>query len=312
MLRSMNSAISGMQAFEQQLDVVGNNIANVNTTGFKAGSTEFEDMLSQNMGSGSQPQMTTPPPASTPILGGTNPIQIGLGVKVAAIDTNFTQGADQTTGVTTNVAINGTGLFTVSQDNGKNLLYTREGDFSLDSQGNLVLPNGAVAMGVMAYTGAVATVPGTIATAPATGQQVNLNNYFANYAAGKPLGGGVTLSASPALTIGTDGSLTVTDSAGNRDMIGYLALMTPPNPSGLAKVGGSLYQTSANSGTPVYQTAGTNNSGTIQAGALEASNVDLTVEFSNMIVAQRGFDANSHMIGTDNAILNDIVNLKNG
>jgi flagellar hook protein FlgE len=113
------------------------------------------------------------------------------------------------------------------------------------------------------------------------------------------------------LTIGEDGSLNVTDSAGNRVIIGYLSMATFANPSGLMRAGDSLFQASSNSGTPTYQVAGTNGSGTLMSGTLEGSNVDLTQEFANMIVAQNGFAANSHMIGTDNTVLQDIVNLKN-
>ncbi|MCL6442025.1 MAG: flagellar hook-basal body complex protein [Alicyclobacillus sp.] len=307
MLRSMYSAVSGMQGFQTQLDVIGNNIANVETVGFKAGRVDFADVLSQTMSGGSAPGTVTVGGVSQP-MGGTNPQQIGLGVKVAAIDTLFTQGATQTTGVNTDLAINGDGLFVVTRDGGQTYNYTRAGDFSVDANGNLVLPNGAVAMGYKsaAPSAKIDATPG----ADKNLQPVNLKNFLP------------TVSASPDLQIGPDGSLTVTDNTGTRQLIGYLVLATPPNPAGMERVGDNLFAVSPDSGVPTvpgaanttttyFQTPEQNNSGYLQSGALEMSNVDLTTEFTNMIVAQRAFDATSHVIGTDNAILNDIVNLKN-
>jgi flagellar hook protein FlgE len=155
MLRSMNSAISGMQAFQTDLDVVGNNIANVNTVGFKSGRVDFSNMLSQTVSGASAPSTTTG-------LGGVNAQQVGLGVQVGGIQSLFTQGSDQSTGNATDLAINGSGLFVVSPNSTipnplpspgpvattmGTLAYTRAGDFSVDANNNLVLPNGYVAMG---------------------------------------------------------------------------------------------------------------------------------------------------------------------
>jgi flagellar hook protein FlgE len=287
MLRSMYSAISGMQGFATKLDVIGNNIANVNTVGFKASRVDFSDVLSQTMSGGSAPSNA---------MGGTNPQQIGLGVKVSAIDTLFTQGANQSTGVNTDVMVNGSGLFVVTPDGGTTKYYTRAGNFTIDSKNNLVLPNGMVAMGV----------------APAdknspTGKLVPINLDSLAQAANPK----ITLSASPDVQIGPDGSISVTDSNGNRQTLAYMVLGTVSNYGGLEKVGDSLYQVSNNSGTVNYYTPGNNNTGQLSAGYLEMSNVDLTREFTEMIVAQRGFDANSKIIGTANAILQDVVNLKN-
>jgi len=293
MLRSMYSAISGMQAFETKLDVVGNNIANVNTTGFKAGRADFNDVLSQTMSGGSSPNVTTGG-------GGTNPQQIGLGVKTAAIETLFTQGADQTTGNPTDLSINGAGLFVVSPNPSSTspaptLYYARAGDFTVDSAGNLVLPDGMVAMGVKPTASGTAPVPPF-----ATTSLVPINVV------------GTGISDNPDVQIGPDGGVSVTTTTGARSVIAYVSLASVSNPGGMQKMGDSLYQVSNNSGTATYTTPGVNNAGSLQSGALEMSNVDLTREFTEMIVAQRGFDANSKMIGTDNAILQDIVNLKNG
>ncbi|MCF8564760.1 flagellar hook-basal body complex protein [Alicyclobacillus tolerans] len=309
MLRSMNSAISGMQAFQTMLDVVGNNIANVNTVGFKSSSTNFSDILSQTIAGGNGP--------TTGGIGGTNPQQVGLGVKVAAIQTQFTQGADQTTGNPTDLAINGSGLFIVSPGNTTPsytsststwgtapssqptpLYYTRAGDFTVDSNNNLVLPNGM-------------TVVGTpVGSSPSPSlQSVNLDYFMHLYNTAN--GTSLTLSSSPDVQIGSDGSISVTASDGNRYTIGHLMLANFANPAGLAKAGDSMYSAASNSGAPVYNQPQSNNAGSLMAGALEMSNVDLTQEMSNMIVAENGFAANSHIIGTDNTILNDVMNMKN-
>jgi flagellar hook protein FlgE len=335
----MYSAISGMQGFAAKLDVIGNNIANVNTVGFKSSRVDFSDILSQTITGGSAPSNA---------LGGTNPQQVGLGVKVSGIDMLFTQGADQFTGNNLDLAINGDGLFVVSR--GGHEYYTRAGNFTLDKSHNLTLPNGAIAQGygyVNKVVGGVSTsVLDTSSTLP-----MNLDSLLSNYVSslkntsdgtytyGAPGAGNTiavtagpagvksrqfTLASSPDLQIGPDGSLTVTvtvqdlDASNNvlststqRINIGNLALATFPNPAGLLKVGDSLYDVSNNSGKVTYNLPGQNNTGTVQAGFLEMSNVDLTREFTEMIVAQRGFDANSKIIGTANAILQDIVNLKN-
>ncbi|QQE80811.1 flagellar hook-basal body complex protein [Alicyclobacillus sp. SO9] len=316
MLRSMYSAISGMNAFQTQLDVIGNNIANVNTTGYKTARTDFADVLSQTQSAGSAPALN--PGSNTYVSGGTNPNQVGLGVKVSATQTLFTQGADQSTGVPTDLAINGGGLFTVSRAG--QTYYTRAGDFSVDKSGNLVLPNGAIAQGVYGQT---APVNGTINSANL--HNVNLGKMVASYATAQ---GGYstgtqypqyTLASSPDVQIGADGSINATvDSQATagapvtqqRVTLGYMALGTVSNPSGLSKMGDSLYAISNNSGNPTFHTPGTGNTGQVESGYLEMSNVDLTRQLTNMITAQQAFSANSKVIGTDTLILNDLSNLR--
>ncbi|MBX5436054.1 MAG: flagellar hook-basal body complex protein [Alicyclobacillaceae bacterium] len=318
MLRCMYSAISGMQAFETKLDVVGNNIANVNTTGFKSSRADFGDMLSQTLSASSSPVAQAG--ANPYTIGGVNPSQVGLGVKVAAVQTLFTQGADQPTGNPTDLAVNGQGLFAVTRDGGQTVLLTRAGDFTVDENNNLVLPDGSIALGFDAtstLSGSGGNVNGLSNGSTANpGQlvEVNLTKMLTNYNTTKATN--YALSANPDVQISQDGSISVVvvDPATNNALrltIGHLALATVSNPSGLERVGDNLFTVSNNSGPPTYQTPGWNESGTLMSGALEMSNVDLTREFTEMIVAQRGFDANSHVIGTANAILNDIVNLKN-
>lgn len=304
MLRSMYAAVSGMQAFETKLDVVGNNIANVNTTGFKASRVDFSDLMSQVMSGATAPTASA---SSTTGLGGSNPMQVGLGVQVAATPLLFTQGADENTGNPLDCAINGDGFFIVSPDGQTtDLYYTRAGNFTVDGAGNLML-NGMRVMGFSASssggTGSPSLVP------------INLNALLSSAGGGGSGSGGSstpTQLGAADLTIGSDGSLTVTLPDGSTQTVGYIALQRFTNPQGLEKVGNSLYANTVNAGMmsqPVKPRDG--GAGELAPGMLEMSNVDLTREFTEMIIAQRGFDANSKVIGTDNAILNDIVNLKN-
>ncbi|MGC6397831.1 MAG: flagellar hook protein FlgE [Ilumatobacteraceae bacterium] len=138
MIRSMFSAVSGLRAHRTMLDVVGNNIANSSTAGFKSSSTVFEDVLSEtvrNVGAGAEDGTT----------GGTNPSQIGLGVAVSRISTNFSQGALQSTGRQLDFAIRGDGFFVA--EGGGERSYTRAGSMSLDAQGRLVAPGGELVQG---------------------------------------------------------------------------------------------------------------------------------------------------------------------
>lgn len=140
MMRSLYSGVSGLQNHQTRMDVIGNNISNVNTVGFKRGRVNFQDMISQQMSGAAKP---------TEELGGVNPKEVGLGMTVAAIDNIFTQGNLQSTGVSTDIAIQGNGFFVLKS--GEESFYTRNGAFSLDSNGTLVNPaNGMRVQGWMA------------------------------------------------------------------------------------------------------------------------------------------------------------------
>ncbi|MDB4868478.1 MAG: flagellar hook-basal body complex protein [Cohnella sp.] len=272
MLRSMYSGVSGMRGFQAKLDVIGNNIANVNTTGFKAGRVMFKDILSQSMSG-----VTAPVAGSN---GGVNAKQVGLGVSVSAIDTIHTPGSAMTTNVPLDLRIDGDGFFVVTPTDGGPQYLTRAGNFSLDAERQLVNSDGMLV--VAAGGGVVPQLDDTIKS----------------------------------FTIGQDGQIVSVDEAGNAVPSGiFIGIAKVVNPGGLEKVGGNLYRVTPNAnpgGTleAVQANDSTLGTGAVISGELEMSNVDLTNEFTEMIVAQRGFQANSKIITTSDEILQTIVNLK--
>ena len=136
MMRSLYSGVSGLKNHQTRMDVVGNNISNVNTTGFKSSRVTFSDTLSQTLSGASAPAET---------IGGTNPKQIGLGSSVSSIDTLFTDGSVQNTGKNTDLCLSGNGLFVVT--NGSEKYYTRNGAFEFDAKGNFVMPGSGMFVG---------------------------------------------------------------------------------------------------------------------------------------------------------------------
>lgn len=264
MMRSLYSGVSGLQSHQTKMDVVSNNIANVNTVGFKKSQTVFQDMLSQTIAAATAADTS----------GGRNAQQIGTGVKVGAINVITTQGAIYSTGSSTDIMIQGEGYFMVTDGN-DNQFYTRAGSFTLDNEGNLV--NGA----------------GMI-LCDDSGDPIQIDDYSGN------------------INIAANGTITYTDADGEPQEYGsQIGLTTFPNPAGLTKVGGSLYTVSAASGDP-NDTAipGEEGTGTLCSSALEMSNVDLSSEFVDMIVAQRGFQANSKSIQTSDEMLQELMTLK--
>ena len=157
MIRSMFSAISGLRSHQSMMDVVSNNISNVNTSGFKSSSTVFEDVLNQSVRGAGQATATT---------GGTNPSSIGLGVKVGAINTNFTQGSLQRTGRATDFAIQGDGFFVAQNPDGRE--YTRAGSFNVDALGRIVTNGGGFVQGWQADSTGNVTTTAPIGMPPPT------------------------------------------------------------------------------------------------------------------------------------------------
>jgi len=462
MMRSLYAGVSGLQNHQTRMDVIGNNISNVNTTGFKRGRVDFQDMISQQLSGASRP---------TEEVGGINPKEVGLGMSVAAIDTIFNQGNLQTTGISTDIAIEGNGFFVMK--NGDETFYTRAGVFGVDSNGTLVNPaNGLRVQGWMAETVNGTQVVRTSATPtdltipigqkdpPHATENVhyfcNLNkntpeitdpndqlqvvngtwqtefdiydSYGNNHqlqmnfqkVVGNPNQWTVTVNVDPAAEVATDtrvgfgttdgvtntytlnfdnmGTLqSITDSAGNVSnpdgeiilqasytvpnsnpdaggnpyrqtfnlnlgtigsmentitqsasasstkanyqdgyklgyldnfsvgqdgtitgvysngstrTIGKIAMASFINQGGLNKEGDTLFAQSINSGTANVGESGTAGKGKLLAGTLEMSNVDLTEQLTDMIVTQRGFEANSKTIQTGDSMLETVLSLK--
>ncbi|QIA26939.1 flagellar hook protein FlgE [Thermaerobacter sp. PB12/4term] len=405
MMRSLYAGISGLQNHQLRMDVVGNNIANVNTVGYKSSRVTFKELFNQTLRGASAP--------AGPARGGTNPIQIGLGTALGGIDVIHQAGNPQVTGVVTDMAIQGDGFF-VLQDATGGYAYTRAGDFRLDAEGYLVNADGLRVLGWQAQGGVLPArdalnlgavrVPVDLAvpaqastrvtwssnldaTAPTSSpltQAIDVYDSLGNShtliftftrtgpnqwswdaaAAADPvtsLGSGtLTFSSAGLLTAGSpgtvnfnppgadpmtltvdfagltqyagpstaeatadgypagqltsfsvdaSGTITGTFSNGMTQPIAQVALAAFANPAGLLR-DGNLYWESNNSGVARIGEAGIGGRGSITPGALEMSNVDLSREFVDMIVTQRGFQANSRVITTSDEMLQELVNLK--
>lgn len=320
MLRSMYSAVSGLRNHQIMLDVVGNNIANVNTFGYKTGRAVFEDNLSQIVRGSSAPVAAN---GGAPGVGGINPAQIGLGVRLGAITNIFSQGGLQVTNQTTDVAIQGDGFFLVDKA-GANF-YTRNGAFNFDTDGNLVTSNGSYVLGYQYVAGPAAVsgtawdpAPNILSDTPGTTAptRVRLPNQLAADGVGDwaTYMGGTNSAGDPiameAFQINPDGTLVGTFNDGTKRKFGQLALTTFNNPPGLEKAGGSMYRATNNSGLPQTGVPAKDGRGTVESGTLEMSNVDLAQEFTQLIVAQRGFQANSKVVTTSDEVLNDLIQMK--
>lgn len=312
MLRSMYSGISGMKNFQTKLDVIGNNIANVNTYGFKKGRVVFKDMMSQTVSGASGPTNTR---------GGVNPKQVGLGSQLSTIDTIFEGGSTQTTNRVLDLAIAGDGFFQVAtSDTGKttfsDIEYTRAGNFYMDEDGYLVNADGKFVVGFAAATTTSGTPAVTTYPSPDDIGNPNTETFTftptptysnTNEALYRPI---KVPTDAQSMSISKDGAITFVDAGGTLRWAGKLILAKFPNTGGLEKTGSNMYQASNNSGTPVLNFAGESGIGTTESGFLEMSNVDLSEEFTEMITAQRGFQANSRIITTSDEILQELVNLK--
>ena len=283
MMRGMFAAISGLAVHQTMLDVTANNIANVNTIGYKSERTSFEDALSQLQKGAASPTATS---------GGTDAEQIGLGVRLGSINNVMTGGAVQTTGNPYDVAIQGEGFFRVVADPttlgaaGASYMYTRAGNFTTDANGDLVTNDGDYVVGFKL------DVNGNPLTGAANETKITI-----------PAG-------SQSVTIAQNGTVSVTDSAGAVTKVAVISLASFPNDAGLVRVGGNNWTASNNSGVETANIAGTNGLGTLTPGAVEMSNVNLAQEFTNMITAERGFQANSRVISTADEMLQELVNLK--
>jgi len=289
MMRSLYSGVTGLKNHQTKMDVIGNNIANVNTAGFKASRVVFQDIYSQTV---------APASAGNGSTGGTNPQQVGLGVQLATIDVLNTPSSSQYTGNSLDLAIDGDGYFVI-QDGTSNT-YTRAGNFYTDSNNYLVDSNGNFVMGYEADTSGNlvyrdatnAVCASTDAGAHLTMQKIYVDpNYYD-------------------VSISQNGQVVALDEATSKSaVLGQIVLAQFANPNGLEKTGENAYRTTVNSGNPTYSTPGTDGSGKLNPGSLEMSNVDLTAQFADMITTQRGFQANARVITTTDSMLEELVNM---
>ncbi len=301
----MYAGISGLKNFQTKLDVIGNNVANVNTHGFKKGRVIFKDLFSQTTAGAS---------GSTATRGGVNPQQVGLGSQISTIDTLHTGGSTQFTGNTLDLAIEGDGFFVVADSTGPadaptgftNEFYTRAGNFYMDADGYLVNGDGKYVFGF-----AGVETDGEFPTGdPAPTLTTNSGGTLPTGGDNQRNGPIRIPTNSQSMAVGNDGTVTFVDADGELRYAGQLVMAQFPNPGGLEKAGGNYYQDSSNSGNPFYSVGTEQGMGTIQSGSLEMSNVDLSEEFTEMIVAQRGFQANTRTITTSDEILQELMNLK--
>ena len=333
MMRSLYSGISGLKNHQTRMDVIGNNIANVNTVGYKTSRVIFQDIFSQTAKSGSYDlyQRDLNNGATSPRnIGGTNPLQIGLGIKLATVDVLHTPAPIQRTDNPFDMMIEGDGYF-ILQDENQNYYYTRAGNFYLDDEGYLVSSHGYY---VMAYTydlDYVAAIPPEIdnegvvtdegsPASVAVGEDMssNLRKIRLRVPNGDYDGVDDPTNADYigpefldliGFSVGKNGDVSVIiDNI--KQTIGFLGIGMFSNPGGLEKAGDSLYRESPASGHVVETMALMDGAGRTLGGGLEMSNVDLATEFTDMIVTQRGFQANSRVITVSDTLLEELVNLK--
>ncbi len=404
-MRSLFSGVSALKNHQVRMDVIGNNIANVNTVGFKSSRVTFRDTLSQTLRAASSPQGGR---------GGVNPMQVGLGMALGSIQTNQTQGSPEMTGRQTDMAIEGNGFFVLSD--GPRRFYTRAGLFDVDGDGSLISSvNGMKVMGWRAATGqididqpmeallipmgktinpiATTTIKfgGNLDSRIAAGESVtqtvevfdslgdthsvnltftktdtgsNTWSWTASGGSGTVAGGSGTImfdtsgnminATGPAFQFTPPGANSVSitpdftgvvqnaaegtlvfksqDGYPQGTLVGYsvddsgviigeysngltenlaqIATAVFSNPNGLLRAGDTTFTVSANSGEPEVGQPGSGANGKLTPGALEMSNVDLSQEFTDMIITQRGFQANSRIITTSDEMLQELVNLK--
>ncbi|MDD5558323.1 flagellar hook protein FlgE [Candidatus Methylomirabilis sp.] len=408
-MSTFSTAITGLKAYQTDLGVIGNNIANANTTGYKASRAQFSDLLVQTLEGASAPSGNT---------GGTDPLQIGAGVIVGGVQNIQTQGAIEPTGRSSDIAIQGEGFYVLS--NGESQIYTRVGTFELDANGNLVdsgtgfkvqgingdisIPLGSNAAagttqvelagnldanaandpvtptdesaldtsffiidslggkhqvnvtfslpgsantGVWNYavtstdgtfTGASAgtvtfasggSIDSSLTTGPASaggiftfdpgnaaasGQQFSIDfGELTGFAALSNVSmkrqDGVPPGSLSSFNVGSDGKVNGIFSNGLVKEVDTLKLASFSNPSGLLRLANGQFAETPNSGVAQFGAAGTGGRGTIVAGALEQSNVDLGTELVNLIIAQRGYEANAQVISIANQIQQTTLNL---
>lgn len=260
MIRALSTATTGMQAQEQKLDQIANDLANMNTTAFKRGRTEFQDLIYQTVKeAGGQPGQ-----AQTPVG-----VQVGSGTKVAAQYSIHEQGPIKITNGLFDLVINGEGFFSVQLPNGQ-IAYTRDGSFKMDSQGT------------MTTSGGYPLIPNV---------QIPPNT--------------------AGLTITGNGEVRAHNNEGGFSTIGQIQIVNFLNPSAMRNLGQNLAGPTTASGPPVQGVPGETGLGTLQQGALEASNVKATESVMDMIVTQRTYESNARIMSVGDQMWSTTNNIGN-
>lgn len=276
MLPSMYSGVSGLLTHQQRMNVIGNDIANVNTVGYKQSDVTFKEAFVNTLRS--------PAP-------GTPGQQVGLGVQMGQITRDFSGGALMQTGVAANMAVSGNGFFIVSDPGIADQRYfTRAGDFVLDVQGGetfLITSEGRRLQGVMGDG-----PPDLTDMDVANVEDIILPENTTSY------------------SIGLDGVIYASVDGEPAEVIGRVALANFDNPSALLAIGSNLYRETEAASLRLLQNPGEAGMGQVFQGYLENSNVDLAREFTDMIITQRGFQANSRSITTSDEMLHELLMLK--
>jgi flagellar basal-body rod protein FlgG len=258
MINSLYTSASGMAAQQFNIDTISNNLANANTNGYKSVRPEFQDLLYLNL----QQPVT---------LRQNSPLEVGMGVRPVASQTNFDQGNLVSTGNPLDMAISGDGFFTVSPDHqGASQFFTRDGSFKQDEAGNLVTAGGYY---VLSDQGKNINIPGNATD--------------------------IAVSQDGQITFALPGQQTAVQA-------GRVGVAQFNNPLGLKHAGQNLFQTSDNSGAP---TPVVNDNFSIEQNHLESSNVQMVEEMVNMITAQRAYELNSKGVQASDNILGIINNL---
>lgn len=260
MMRALTTAATGMHAQEQKLDQIAHDLANMNTTAYKRGRTEFQDLMYQTIKEpGGQVGANQSPVG----------VQVGSGTKVSAQYSMHEQGAVKVTNRLFDVMINGEGFFPVQMNNGQ-VAYTRDGAFNMDSEGRLVT------------SGGYALIPNIQIPAGSAG-----------------------------VTIANNGQVRVMNSQGTEQVVGQLQLVTFLNPESMRQMGENLLSPSGASGPPVQGTPGEAGIGSLQQGALEASNVKPTESIMDMITTQRTYESNARIMNVGDQMWSATNNIGN-
>ena len=300
MLRCMTSAIAGLKANMTGIDVTGNNVSNVNTDGFKSSSVSFRDTMYEELAGAS---------ANNANAAGTNPSQIGYGASASSVNVNNTAGGQNATGKASDVYIKGDAYFIVgnsAKDPGEadpndstkrinvdtftDYKYTRLGTLSWDSAGYLTAGEGNYVCGYQCDNTVDPPVMGT------TLRAIQLPTPDS----------GKTISN---ISIAKDGKITC-NNGGKIMTVGQIAVSTFTNPGGLSQLGSSFYGKTDNAGNPRVINPDTDGTNDLITGSLEGSNVDLATEFSDMIIFERGYQANTKMVSVADEMLQTLVNMK--